>query len=559
MMDQSQKKYAELRLLICQSEEGSISLEGMQRLNNILLNDPQARQYYREYIHTNVILKSLYTTGKSSFNEPQEYTPGQDYMDIFCELAHYEKTAPEIEIPKEKPQRELIQKVVYPPREKRKVSKFNIIFLAMNAAAILFIVLFIKLAPPKSGVEVATLTDSINAKWADTSDPVQRGTRLYNNKAPLLLREGIIELKFDNKAQVIIEGPAEFQILDDDMIKLNYGQLYSLVPPEAYGFQVSTQHAKIIDLGTEFGIQEKISGDTEVYVLKGKVNLISNVLSKKINVDLLAGSARWLNAATGELKEIQCEDYLFVRQIDSDTNVIWRGQRTIDLADIVGGGNGLGTGEIGKGVSLTNGSCFSDFNWTYGRGKGEYLNVSELPFVDGVIVPDSENGTLQVSSEGHIFNECPNTDGLYYDEIRNGGMIHMTKPESSIPMLFENERYGTSDKPLLFMNSNACITFDLNAIRDLLPGIGITSFQSRCFLFARPNETEVGRTDIFVLIDGKTKYKKIGFDQYGVMLNIDIPLTENNNFLTLVVTDGGDSIAIDWVGFAEPYINLDTD
>jgi len=102
MMNQSQKQYDELRLLISQSEEGDIGLEGMQRLNNILLNDPQARKYYREYIHTNVILKSLYANEQFSFKKPEEYEPQQGYIDLFCELAQYEKTAPEIEIPTEK-------------------------------------------------------------------------------------------------------------------------------------------------------------------------------------------------------------------------------------------------------------------------------------------------------------------------------------------------------------------------------------------------------------------------------------------------------------------------
>jgi len=525
-----------------------ISESDFIQLKEWIATDPNAIHYYCMYLSDYVTVRRQVESG---FDIQDDILADPEILTV---LAEYEKTAPAINVPKKASQRELIQKVVYPPREKRTISKFNILLLTMNAAAILFLVLFISFAPLRGGIEVATLTDSLDVKWADASNTIKNGARLYSGKTSYVLREGLVKLKFDNNTQVTIEGPADFHILDDDMIKLNYGQLYSQVPPEAYGFQICTRYAKIIDMGTEFGVKEGIDANTKVHVFKGQVNLISNILSKKINIDMLAGSARELNSATGELQEIPIENNLFARQIDSTTKFIWRGQNSLNLADIVGGGNGLGTGDIGKGISLTNGSSVSDFNWTARQGKRGYLNVSELPFIDGVVVPDSEDGTLQVSSKGHIFRECPNTSGLYFDEIRNGGLIRITDAKSTVPMLFDNEQYGTSEKPLLFMHANAGITFNLDAIRDSLSGISVTAFHSRCFLFAKPNMTKINKNDIFVLVDGETKFKKIGFDQYGVVLNIDIPLTEGDHYLTLIAADGGDSIVLDWVGFAEPCL-----
>ncbi|MBN2513886.1 MAG: FecR domain-containing protein [Sedimentisphaerales bacterium] len=525
-----------------------ISESDFIQLKEWIANNPNAIHYYCMFLSDYVTVRRQVELG---FDIQDDMLADPEILTV---LAEYEKIAPAIEVPKKASQRELIQKVVYPPREKRNVSKFNILLLTMNAAAIFFLVLFISFAPLKGGIEVATLTDSIDVKWADANNTIKNGARLYSGKTSYVLREGLVKLKFDNNTQVTIEGPADFHILDDDMIKLNYGQLYSQVPPEAYGFQICTRYAKIIDMGTEFGVKEGIDANTKVHVFKGQVNLISNILSKKINIDMLAGSARELNSATGELKEIPIENNLFARQIDSTTDFIWRGQNSLNLADIVGGGNGLGTGAIGKGISLTHGSSVSDFNWTARQGKKGYLNVSELPFIDGVVVPDSEDGTLQVSSQGHIFRECPNTSGLYFDEIRNGGLIRITDAKSTVPMLFDNEQYGTSEKPLLFMHANAGITFNLNAIRDSLSGISVTAFHSRCFLFAKPNMTKINKNDIFVLVDGEAKFKKIGFDQYGVVLNIDIPLTEGDHYLTLIAADGGDSIVLDWVGFAEPCL-----
>ena len=100
----------------------------------------------------------------------------------------------------------------------------------------------------------------------------KNGTRLaaYSNK--LFLREGLAELMFDNNAKVVVEGPAEFELLAEDQINLRYGRIYATIPHEAIGFTVSTPTSRIIDLGTEFGIQADGSGDVAVTCNQGKNN-----------------------------------------------------------------------------------------------------------------------------------------------------------------------------------------------------------------------------------------------------------------------------------------------
>ena len=407
---------------------------------------------------------------------------------------------------------------------------------------------------------MVTLVDGVGVKWADSGTPVSQGARFFADGAPLILREGLVTLEFDTHARVVIESPAEFQILTDDQMRLRYGRLYATVPREAIGFTVNTQTAKIIDLGTEFGVQTDINGDTYLHVVKGKTTLIAGKNTGKTSIEVDKGSAKKVSAATDAVSDIPFNNHLFARTVNSVNRFVWRGETVrINLADVIGGGNGLGTGIIGKGISLTNGSCVSDFNWSDRQGSGDYLPVNELPFVDGVTVPESEDGTLQVSSEGHLFRECPNTNGLYYDEIRNGGSIRMTDSHSAFPMLFNGQPYGTAERPLLFMHANACITFDLDAIRDAMPGFSIAAFRSRCMLIEKSDRIRTEKADVFVLVDGEEKFSKTGFDQNGVTLNVDIPLTENDRFLTLMATDGGDSIAIDWVGFAEPYVVLESE
>ena len=560
-MSQEQKQYAELRFLICLSEEGRIGFEGMQKLNNILLNDPHARKYYQDYIHMNVILESLYTNERLSYEKPKEYIPEQDYTDLFSQLSLCEKNAPAIEFPENEPTRILIQKVVYPPRQKRRLSKLSRISLAINAAAVLFIVIFLSLVPPNRVLEVATLTDTVNAKWMYTGTSLKNGVRLCNDNEPFLLMEGLAELSFDNNTRVTIEGPAGFQIVDGDMIKLNYGRLYCQVPPEAYGFQICTQHSKVIDLGTEFGIIEQIDGGTEVHVLKGQVNLISNLLNKKINTNLLAGSARRIDGDTGLLEEIICEDETFVRQIDSKTNMIWRGQMTFDLADIVGGGNGFGTGSLNTGIDLDNGKIVAvDSELERYNNKSKYIPVSQSPFIDGVFVPDGSQGDVQIASNGLSYESFPDTSGSYYSPICNSHAMKMYRVASSerVDLLLENETKTGSIMSRICMHSNAGITFDLSAIRNSIPGLRIKAFKSTFGIAdaAKIPESDSIDADVIILLDGESKFSRFKYNQKNDPIDIAVEIKPEDRFLTIVCTEGSRNEG-DWPLFTSPVLELD--
>lgn len=548
-----QHDFTELALLALQ---GDITPEQMEQFNRILASDPKK---IRAYVDLMELCTELSPVGSVEISSQINDTT-EGYDTLLRLLAEEEKTAQAIEIPKETPPRELIQKIVYQPQEKKKTNKFQLVTFITSIAAILFFVLFIKLVPQRpSSVEVATLVDQMNVQWSASGLQPRKGERLWSNDGPLELKKGSVELRYDEGVVVLIEGPAVFEI-DRSRIFLDYGRLFSSVSELGLGFTVKTPTSQFVDMGTEFAVQADIDGSSELHVMKGNVQMFAGSSGKYRTGHMITeNKAARYNANSNAVKDIPVNKTAFVRQINSKTGMIWRGQNSISLADIVGGGNGFGTGHIGRGISLTNGSCVSDFNWTDRKGNGKYLKVKELPFVDGVIVPDSEDGTLQVSSEGHIFTDCPNTSGLYYDEIRNGGSIHMTEPKGSFPMLFNNVQYGTAKRPLLFMHSNACITFDLDAIRKAMPGFQATSFQSRCVLIEKSDRIRTEKADVFVLVDGETQFKHIGFDQNGVAVNVDVPLTESDRFLTLAVTDGGDSIAIDWVGFVEPYILLETD
>lgn len=552
--------------LVFKSLEGIISKEEYSELELLIQSDSQALKYYTSSIDFNLGMQKL----GACITTPLE-------MEMVLQgLAKYEKIAPEAEIIEEQPRRELIHKVVYPPREKRKMSKFSKVFLVINAAAILFFVLFLNFAPPKGGIEVATLIDSINAKWADADISMQKGARLYTNKTPLLLKEGLVEIEFDNNARVTVEGPAEFQLLDSDVIKLNYGQLYSHVPSEAFGFQISTKHARIIDLGTEFGVKEDIDGDIEVHVLKGQVNLVSGILNKKINIDLLADSARKLNVETGDLTEIPCRYNLFVRQIDSTVSVVWRGQKTLDLADVVGGGNGLGTGLLGSGIDAASGVyTTTPTRVEFPRVPCQYNSVQSNPFIDGVFVPDGADETVILNSNGQSYAGFPVTEGIYRSPITHGPAIRDRQrfpsrsfKESMEFYLMELEMggvlYGTSNNPAIYMHTNVGITFDLDAIRSAYGNHPITYFESMCGIPEMVRQTYANETKnpektalaFYVFLDDQCQLVKT-FDNDSQPEKIRIPISQESRFLTVAVVDTGLNSDYDWCLLGKPVLEFE--
>ncbi len=538
-MFNSQVQY-ELGWLVYLSLEGQATEQEFQRLNELVTSSPDCFNYYLELIE---IYQAVHTCDWRIEYENQ-YS-----MQALEELAVYEKTAPVIESAEE-PDRELIRKVVYPPSEKRKLSKFNKFFLALNAAAVFFIVLFLKFAPSQP-VEVATLSDNINAKWADIDSSMHTGTRLVDSREKLMLREGMAELTFDNGTQAVIEAPAEFQILADDRIGLNYGKVYATVPPDAVGFSVYTSNAKIIDMGTEFGVHADTFGNTQLSVLKGKILLVAGEGEKTKN-EISEGVSKKISGDTGEISDIGYRSDYFVRDINSALNCIWKGQKKIDLADIIGGGNGLGTGTIDMGIHPISGKLSKTLDNDNGTTANEYRPVPSNPYIDGVFIPNGRT-TQIVSSQGHIFRECPVSSGDWYV-----GLDNVKRRISKSP--------GSAYLPCIIQHANMGVTYDLQALRSLLPGVNIVRFETTLGI-----GTETDRpcnADFWILVDGELKYKKTQVREKWEFYTVDIELSLNDRFLTLITTDGlasedqetddnHNAIDSDWCRFVEPRLILE--
>ena len=331
MMEAEQVKYREMRFLVCELTDGAITQDGMARLNQILANDRKAVEHYVDFQDIQILIKSILSNNESSFSLPVE-SELQDLKDLWLQLAEGERTAPAIELPKEKPQRELIQKVVYPPRQKHKMSKFGVMTFIAGAAAALFFAIFLKFAPePAGSVEVATLADQINVQWAQSSNKLENGSRLWTGDGLMNLQKGIVKIHYDDGVEVLVEGPAIFEI-ERLGVYMEYGRLYSQVSQVGKGFTVRTPTSQFIDLGTEFGVQADINGSSELHVIKGKVQLFAGGKGQSKSEKMVTQdrAARY-DANRGSVESIPVQKEIFARNINSKVGGVWRGQTAIGI------------------------------------------------------------------------------------------------------------------------------------------------------------------------------------------------------------------------------------
>jgi hypothetical protein len=100
---------------------------------------------------------------------------------------------------------------------------------------------------------------------------LEQGVRL--SAGLIRIDEGVALLRFDQDVEVILEGPAELEIVSAGKTRLASGLLAAYVPPGAEGFQVDTPRMGVVDLGTFFGVRTGPDGAVDVSVFEGEVSL----------------------------------------------------------------------------------------------------------------------------------------------------------------------------------------------------------------------------------------------------------------------------------------------
>lgn len=129
-----------------------------------------------------------------------------------------------------------------------------------------------------ASIAVAMLTRTVEARWGDGTPPPRAGSPL--DPGWLRLESGMAQVVFYSGARVVIEGPAEVQLVSPSKAVCRTGRLLAEVPEPARGFRIATDHLELMDLGTTFGVAAS-RGGTEVHVFKGKVKVSAGDLLRQ--------------------------------------------------------------------------------------------------------------------------------------------------------------------------------------------------------------------------------------------------------------------------------------
>ncbi len=116
----------------------------------------------------------------------------------------------------------------------------------------------------------AVLTQAVNLHWRNGDAQALPGDLLRSG--PIALDKGLAQIEFFSGATLIAEAPATFEIISPWQVIWHGGKAHVRVPPAARGFEVFTPGLKLIDLGTEFGIEvDSALANTRVQVFAGEV------------------------------------------------------------------------------------------------------------------------------------------------------------------------------------------------------------------------------------------------------------------------------------------------
>ncbi len=499
--------------------DGTLAETDRQQLEQAIVHDPEVRQYCQDYFLTCAAVRhSSWVTGELS------------EADL---LAAIRRTEPGTS-----------------------VTRRRWIGWALAAAAVLVLVVSLWTlhgTPAPTGPVTGQLVAQSQARWARPWHKLTAGMSLHTDE--LVLEQGAAEVVLSQGVRVILQAPASFQLLGDNQLSLTQGKLYARVPREAQGFVVQTPFASWTDLGTEFGVLVDPNGPAEGHVFVGRVEVTTTQQEK---ATLNAGrSARVEKDGYRLLAQQTAEPDRFLSSLPQPGQRACPGRR-LNLADIVGGGQGYGSGAFETGLDVTTGEVFTGvLRDIYASDKARYVEVPGCRAIDGVFVPNGLYGPITISSTDLTFDHCPITQGTYYEGIANTGKItSVEEPERIYIGKMKGQTLGTLEHPALSLHPNAGVTFDLNQIRADHPGLELSRFTTRAGLSEDIAQTRKSEVHVWVLLDGEVAVHLNYPRLENNAADLDIPISKETRFLTLMSACPRDA-GFSWIFMAHPMLEFE--
>ncbi len=126
----------------------------------------------------------------------------------------------------------------------------------------------------------AVLRKTMNVSWPNKDETITDGSLLPPGS--FTFASGVAVIDFFCGATLVVEGPAQLDVISDWAVSVKNGRIEATVPPAAQGFTVKAAGTDIIDLGTRFAL-DMSEGKAQVAVIDGEVLL----RGKQFDDDLL--------------------------------------------------------------------------------------------------------------------------------------------------------------------------------------------------------------------------------------------------------------------------------
>jgi len=510
--------FPDLDTLLQRLLDGQIQADEMKRLQDALLEDPRLQDYYLDSIFVCTVMRRC--------------------SQVTAELSESD-----------------LIRVLSGGRRQGGAGRIARHFYSIAAILIIGILIlgsFRILKHWTRGPTIGALTDAYEAQWRG-SDPLP-GAPLYAGLYNL--REGAVMMKLNQGTRLLLEAPCRIELMNVGEMSLRSGRLTVMVSPLTTGFLVHTHTALITDLGTEFGVIVRPDGRTEAHVLKGRIrvaldpNRSGRQMSRVVNEGLAA-----LVDADGRTMQggLAARPDCFLLELPLPSRPAGPGGR-INLADIVGGGNGRGTGTSGEGIDLKDGNVFRyPATRILQAQQNRYHPSPQFRGIDGTFVPNGGMGPVVISSTGLVFSACPRTMGSYFGGPVNSGRFYDLPSQQYYTARLNGVRFGTARHPAMILHPNAGITFDLDQIRQDQPNIRIGRFTALCGMPKDLPQPQFSSADVWVLLDGVVvRHLRYPIGQ-SVVEKMDVPISAQTRFLTLAATCSGRA-DYSWIFFGDPFL-----
>lgn len=219
----------ELIQLCVAARDNTLSPEKFAELEEILRNDPKARETYLRLSQVESLLESCPPVASPAEQKAPRF---QTRLLAWCALASALAVAATI----------LTQSLFTDPAEEQ-----------------------VAVAP---SLPVATLIFAEACEWNNPAHPVE-GARLHPGH--LGITSGTAVIRFDGGAEMLLNGQSTINLLTGGSGEVLTGNVVVRAEEGAEGFTLGTPQGKVVDLGTEFAVKVESSGASEVHVLDGEV------------------------------------------------------------------------------------------------------------------------------------------------------------------------------------------------------------------------------------------------------------------------------------------------